>query len=151
MKKILVIGLVGMFIFTGCGDDDTTEDMMIDTRFESELVGMDDMEILIDTETNLVWVNDIRGCFAGIINPEMECGMLVFAGRDDWRTPTSAEMSALISAIAEREMELNYINSACSLMSTSDGVWVFTENTDMPGGTTMMMPGNAGLRCVAMN
>lgn len=145
--KLLVVFVVS---FYGCGSDDEPAEMM-DSRFESELVGSENMEILMDNETGLVWVNDIRGCFAGIINPEMECGMLVFAGRDDWRTPTSSEMSTLLSAIAERNMNLNYINTACSLMSTSDGVWVFTENTDMPGGTTMAMPGNAGLRCVAMN
>ena len=47
------------------------------------------------------------------------------------------------------EMNLNYINTSCALMSSSDTEWVFTENSSSPGMTTTNEPGNAGLRCVA--
>ena len=116
--------------------------------FKSEKVGMGKMEILIDTKTNLTWVNDIRGCRTGVVVPINQSNDLVFAGKDDWRVPTSAEQVELIKAINEREMKLNYINTSCALMSSSDGVWVFTENSSSPGMTTMTKPGNAGLRSV---
>ena len=132
-----------------CKDED--QDATVD-RFESELIGTMDMEVLIDNETNLVWVNDVRGCFAGIVTPTNQCEDLTFAGSSDWRTPTPDEMVELLSEISDRGMSLNYINSACALMSTSDStVWVFTENSSSPGLTTTNKPGNAGLRCVRDN
>jgi hypothetical protein len=151
MQKLFLIALIalGGLSIVACNDEDETP--AADTRFEQEFVGADEMEILIDTKTNLVWVNDIRGCFAGVVTPMTQCEMLTFAGRSDWRTPTVAEMSELLKEIAAREMNLNYINAACGLMSTSEMTWVFTENTDMPGETTTATPGNAGLRCVANN
>jgi hypothetical protein len=151
MKKLLQFTLIalGGLSIVACGEDEAAP--AADMRFEQELVGTDEMEILIDTETNLVWVNDIRGCFAGVVTPMTQCEMLDFAGRTDWRTPTVAEMSELLTEIAAREMNLNYINATCGLMSTNEMTWVFTENTDMPGETTTATPGNAGLRCVAMN
>lgn len=42
---------------------------MVSSRFEPQLTGDMEMETLLDTQTNLVWINDITGCFAGIINP----------------------------------------------------------------------------------
>lgn len=147
-----VLGMMVLLAASSCSEDDSVgdgeeggEDM---ARFQSELVGETDMELLIDTETDLVWVNDARGCFAAIINPTTECAEFTFAGRDDWRVPTSAELSELLTEIDARNMNLNYINASCALMSSSDQVWVFTENSDMPGATTTNEPGNAGLRCV---
>lgn len=157
MKKIIKsLGLVSLlFLGVSCGsDDDATTDNgeMVSSRFESQLTGDMEMETILDTETNLVWINDITGCFAGIINPTTQCEELTFAGRSDWRIPSAAEMAELITAIDERGITLNYINSACALMATSDeGLWVFTENSDAPGQMTMMEPGNAGLRCVTDN
>jgi len=150
MKKIVsLLTLTIILSFTACSsDDDATQTPEEDTRFKKELVGEDKMEILIDTKTGLTWVNDIRACFAGVVVPENQSEDLVFAGKDDWRTPTSAEQVELIKAIAERNMKLNYINSNCAVMSSSDEVWVFTENSDSPGQTTTNKPGNAGLRSV---
>ena len=144
VSKLLCLGVVLAGV-AACGSDE--EDAVID-RFRSELVGAMDMELLIDESTGLTWVNDARGCFAAITTPGDQCETLVFAGRDDWRIPTSAELSELLTEIAARGMNLNYINAACAIMTASDG-WVFTENSNMPGGISMAMPGNAGIRCVA--
>jgi len=148
MKKIVSLLTLSIILsVTACSsDDDATKTE--DTRFKSEHVGGEEMEILIDTKTGLTWVNDISGCFAGVVESENQSEGLVFAGKDDWRVPTSAEQVELIKAIAERNMKLNYINSNCTVMSSSDAVWVFTENSNSPGETTTNKPGNAGLRSV---
>jgi len=156
MKKCIKILGVAMLLFVGvsCSDDDESNsvDMVpVPVRFEAQLNGDMDMETLLDTETNLIWVNDVRGCFAGIVNPTTQCEDLVFGGSSDWRLPSPEELATLIKAIDERGMSLNYINSSCALMSTNDAVWVFTENSDAPGEMTMMEPGNAGVRCVKEN
>jgi len=154
MKTCIKILGVTMLLFMGVscdGDDESNNEDMVPVRFEAQLNGDMDMETLLDTETNLIWVNDIRGCFAGIVNPTTQCEDLVFAGSSDWRLPSAEEMAALIKAIDERGMKLNYINSSCALMSTNDAVWVFTENSDAPGEMTMMEPGNSGVRCVKEN
>lgn len=144
--SFLLLLAVGFTAFvSSCKKEETTP---ADTRFESVKTGSDNMETIIDTETNLEWVNDNRGCFGGIIEPSNECMESTFAGHEDWRTPTAAELSTLIKAINERDMKLNYINSSCALMSTSAATWVFTENAAEPGNMTTMKPGNAGLRCV---
>lgn len=136
-----------MLSFTACNSEDDTTPTE-NERFESEFVGTDKMEIIKDTKTNLTWVNDNRGCFAAIIIPENQCADLEFAGKDDWRTPTSMELVELLTAIAERDLKLNYINSSCAVMSSNESIWVFTENSSTPGVTTTNQPGNAGLRCV---
>jgi hypothetical protein len=151
MKKQVLFALIALGGLSISACDDSNDAAPEEMRFEQEFVGTDEMEILIDTKTNLVWVNDIRGCFAGIVTPMTQCEMLSFAGRMDWRTPTVAEMSELLKEIAAREMNLNYINTSCGLMSTNEMTWVFTENTDKAGATTTATPGNAGLRCVANN
>ncbi|MEL7304884.1 MAG: hypothetical protein AAFZ38_00325 [Myxococcota bacterium] len=134
----------------GMGGDGMDDDAMDSDapRFSSELVGPMDMELLNDEETGLTWVNDVRGCFAGITTPGTQCDDLTFAGRTDWRMPNTEELSELLSEIAARDMTLNYINAACAVMTASDG-WVFTENSSMPGGVSQNQPGNAGIRCVA--
>jgi len=148
MKKIqffavLLLSMLSVLIMS-CKDDDANTE-----RFQSELVGSMDMEILTDTETGLVWVNDARGCFAAIIIATTECDDLTFAGQSDWRTPSQDELVELLTEIDARDMNLNYINPDCGLMSTADTtVWVFTENTTMAGSVTMNKPGNAGIRCV---
>lgn len=155
MKNNKKINLLAIAIFSitiiSCSDDNDTTEVMTEARFQAEFVGDMDQEILIDNETDLVWINDVRGCFAAIVNPTTECAELTFAGQSDWRVPTADEMAELLTEIAEREMNLNYINVNCPLMSTSDTIWVFTENTDTPGLMTMNQPGNAGLRCVRAN
>lgn len=159
LKLYFAALIMSMGLLTvSCSDDDDNDNAdtemempTAEARFQTELVGDMDMELLIDTETDLVWVNDARGCFAAIVNPTTECAEFTFAGQTDWRIPTPEEMSELLTEIAERDMNLNYINASCALMSTSDTVWVFTENSDMPGAMTMAEPGNAGLRCVRDN
>ncbi len=147
MKKLqfsAILLFAVLAIFVSCNNDDET-----DERFQSELVGTMDMEILTDTETGLTWVNDIRGCFAGVVIATTECEDLTFAGQSDWRLPSPDEMVELITEISERDMRLNYINLDCAFMSTSDTtVWVFTENSTMPGGMTSNRPAISGVRCV---
>lgn len=136
--------LVVTVLALGCSSDPVDGG----SRFISEKVGPMDMEVLHDEITDLTWVNDARGCFAAITTPGTQCDELTFAGRDDWRIPTAAELSELHSEIATRSMNLNYINASCGIMTASDG-WVFTENSSMPGGISSAEPGNAGIRCVA--
>ena len=148
MKKIVSLLTLSIILsLTACSSDDDATPTE-DARFKKELVGDDKMEILIDTKTGLTWVNDVRGCIPGVVVPEGQSEELEFAGKDDWRTPTSAEQIELIEAIVERKMKLNYINTSCALMSSSDAVWVFTENSNDPGQITDVKPGNAGLRSV---
>jgi len=68
-------------VFVACKDDDTDSEMMLEARFKSEKIGEMEMEILIDTKTDMVWVNDARGCFAAIIDPTTPCAELTFAGQ----------------------------------------------------------------------
>lgn len=146
MKKIYFTMLAALLTFGACEDETKDEEQI--SRFQSEKVGADEMEIITDTQTGLIWVNDVRGCFAGIVNPGTQCDEMVFANRDDWRTPTPEELSVLLTAVDAEGIQLNYINTSCVLMSSSERVWVFTENSTSPGTTTTMEPGNAGLRCV---
>lgn len=155
VRTFSLISLLLLAISCGNDDNDNSEgieqdmDMeMTSSRFEAQFTTAMEMETLLDNETNLVWINDVTGCFAGIVNPTTQCDELTFGGRSDWRIPTAQEMSELITAVDGAGMMLNYINSSCALMSTSDAVWVFTENSNSPGTMTMMEPGNAGLRCV---
>ena len=109
-----VSAALALLALPACSDDDDgAEAMMTADRFTAELVGPNDMELLIDAETDLVWINDARGCFAAIIDPTTECAEFTFAGRDDWRVPTAAELSELLREIDAREMNLNYINPTC--------------------------------------
>lgn len=110
-------------------------------------------ELLRDAETELTWVNDIQFCFAGVTETNAaNCDTLntmAVGGLTDWRSPNTVEMSGLINAVvADEDVTLNYINPSCAVMTTSDG-WVFTENSNSPGMTSQVQPGNAGLRCVS--
>lgn len=124
-------------------------------RLVSSIAEIDGTEVLTDTETGLVWVNDIRFCFAGVTRPEDSmCGVLsdmAVSGITDWRLPTSVEMSDVTLAVdADESIEFNFINAACAVMTASDG-WVFTENSNAPGMLSPIEPGNAGVRCVSGN
>ncbi|MEE9350257.1 MAG: hypothetical protein V3U80_09440 [Flavobacteriaceae bacterium] len=142
---ILILSLT-----VSCKDDDEDQGGE-DARFEKVNEGNTDMETIKDLTTNLEWINGVGGCFAGVVNPGMQCSESMFAGLNDWRLPTPTELSELIIAIDAKNMELNYINSSCALMSTSMPKWVMTENSNNPGTITETEPGNAGLRCVRNN
>ena len=146
----MLTALIAIFSFTACNKDDgKVEDKdPTDERFTKAMYTSDDYETLKDNETGLEWVNDTRGCFGGIVTPNTQCDETSFADLSDWRTPTPDEVATLMIEISSREMKLNYIISTCVLMSTSEDVWVFTENTATPGQKTTQKPGNAGLRCV---
>ncbi len=142
MKNVLTVVLLAIILgFTSC-------EKAASDRFESSMIGDDKEEIIKDTETGLTWVNDVKACFGGIIVPANQCMDLTFAGESDWRTPTASEMSELILGIDAAELKLNYVNTSCAYMSTSESKWVFTENSASPGEMTTNEPGNAGLRCV---
>ena len=147
MKKLFTLTvLITVFTFASCDKDEKEE--IESERFTKEMYTADNFETIKDNETKLEWVNDTRGCFAGIVTPNMQCADTDFADFSDWRTPTADEMSTLIKEIASKNMKLNYINTSCAIMSTSEEVWVFTENSSTPGQKTTQKPGNAGLRCV---
>ncbi|MBX2882073.1 MAG: DUF1566 domain-containing protein [Granulosicoccus sp.] len=122
-------------------------------RLTSTISELDGSETLLDMQTGLVWINDIRFCMAGITTPDQATcevlGDMAVAGFTDWRIPTSAEMSEVTLAVdADENIQFNYINASCAVMTTSDG-WVFTENSNAPGQLSMVQPGNAGVRCVS--
>ncbi len=125
----------------------------LDARLISETSELDGSETLRDKDTGLVWINDVAFCFAGVTDPaNAMCGTLSdmnVAGRTDWRLPDTSELSTLTLAVhADDAVTLNYINASCAVMTASDG-WVFTENSTAPGTISQVIPGNAGVRCVA--
>ena len=130
------------------GNPDATgaTDVSQSEQFESKSVN--DQETLIDTQTQLQWVNDPEGCFAGIIDMESKlCDDLDFGGHSDWRSPNQEELSQLFKAVKGEGIRLRYINTSCAVGTASDG-HVFTENTEMAGQFVNYKPENAGLRCV---
>lgn len=122
-----------------------------ETRFKSKTNGID--EVLIDNFSTLTWVNGSHACK---INADAEhtattdavthCNSLDFAGYQDWRAPTSAEMSEMIIHTNRLDVKLNYRNPNCQFMATSDG-FVKTENTREPGEIVESAV-NSGTRCV---
>jgi len=127
--------------------------MVTANRLISNISELDGTETLLDTETGLLWINDIRFCMAGVTRPENSTcdvlGDMALSGATDWRLPTADEMSELTLAVdADESVTLNYINASCAVMTASDG-WVFTENSTAPGVISQLEPGNAGVRCVS--
>ncbi len=124
------------------------------SRFSSQKNGID--EVLIDNISGVTWVNGSHGCK---INADAEitaandaiehCEMLDFAGYQDWRAPTSAEISEMIVNAKNQKITLNYRNPNCQFMATTDG-FVQTENTSEPGKIVDSAV-NSGTRCVRDN
>jgi len=144
MKKgITILALALLVIISSCEKESG--------RFVSENIGTAKVEVINDTETKLQWVNDVTGCFGAIVNPTDQCSNLNFGNKTDWRLPTAMEISGLIKGIDKEGIKLNYINTSCAYMSTSESKWVFTENSTSPGTIVTNEPGNAGVRCVRAN
>ncbi len=123
-------------------------------RFESITVGID--EKLMDNIAKLTWVNGSHACHinanaaaTATMDVVEFCDTLEFAEMDNWRAPTSAEMSDMIVNADRLNVQLNYINPACQFMATSDG-FVKTENTSNPG-EIVTSAANSGSRCVTEN
>ncbi len=135
-----------------------TMDPPASTRFESQMLGAAQEEVLVDSQTNLIWVNGNSGCLSpamhGLIDharSEELCADLSYAGSDNWRAPINEEMSGIITAVvADSAVMLNYINPMCPAMVTSDG-FVQTENTDNAPGAILETASPAGVRCVTDN
>lgn len=129
-------------------------DVQSSSRFSSQTNGID--EVLIDNISGVTWVNGSHACK---INADAEmtatsdaiahCETLDFAGYQDWRAPTSAEISEMIVNADNQEITLNYRNPNCQFMATSDG-FVQTENTNEPGKIVESAV-NSGTRCVRDN
>jgi hypothetical protein len=124
------------------------------SRFSSQTNGID--EILIDNISKRTWVNGSHGCKinadAAITAPSdaiEHCEALDFAGYQDWRAPTSAEMSDMIVNANTLNITLNYRNPNCQFMAATDG-FVKTENTAKPGEMVDSAV-NSGTRCVRGN
>lgn len=120
-------------------------------RFSSKTNGID--EILIDNISKKTWVNGSHACkinadaaMTASTDAIAHCESLDFAGYQDWRAPTSAEISEMIINAKKLAIKLTYRNPNCQFMATSDG-FVQTENNSEPGKleTTAV---NSGTRCV---
>lgn len=121
------------------------------SRFTSKKNGID--EILIDNVAKRTWVNGSHGCKinADAANTATNdvvthCEALDFAGYNDWRAPSSAEISEMIINANNLKVKLNYRNPNCLFMATTDG-FVKTENTNEPGKLVDSAV-NSGSRCV---
>ncbi len=124
------------------------------SRFNSKTNGID--EILNDTISKLTWVNGSHAC---MINADAamtattdaiaHCNSLDFAGYQDWRAPTSAEIAEMIVEADALQVKLIYRNPNCQFMATSDG-FVQTENNSEPGKIVETAV-NSGTRCVRDN
>lgn len=132
-------------------------------------------ETLIDSIKSLEWVNDTQldsngdGCVSpanvGATEPEQaesRCENQNFGGRSDWRAPTAAELSDLITSTQADGVKMNYLNPLCPALVATDGI-VRTENANSAADTTFPEAGagavlatsvsglngiNAGVRCV---
>lgn len=120
-------------------------------RFKSKTNGID--EVLIDNFSNLTWINGSHACKINAdaadtasMDAISHCRSLDFAGYQDWRAPTSAEISNMIINADEQNIKLNYRNPNCQFMAASDG-FVKTENTPEPGKIVNKAV-NSGTRCV---
>lgn len=109
----------------------------VSPQFRSETVGVDEM--LVDSINKRSWVNGSHACNINAdtaITASMDaveyCDTLEFAGQSDWRAPTSVEMADMIVNANRLDVQLNYRNSKCQFMATSDG-FVQTENNIKPG------------------
>ncbi|MGV6817214.1 MAG: Lcl domain-containing protein [Thiotrichales bacterium] len=144
------------------------------TRF-SALMGTSGGQTLVDSQTALEWINDSQldsngdGCVSpanvGATEPaeaESRCDNQNFAGHSDWRAPTAAELTELMTAAEADGVKLNYLNPMCPALVGSDGI-VRTENANsaaesaFPDATTGAVLAttvsglngiNAGVRCV---
>ena len=123
-------------------------------RFESVTVGID--EKLVDNIAKLSWVNGSHACqinadaaMTATMDVVAYCEDLEFAGQDNWRAPTSAEIADMIVNADRLDIQLNYRNPNCQFMATSDG-FVQTENTSEPGKLVESAV-NSGSRCVTEN
>jgi hypothetical protein len=126
-------------------------------RFTSKTNGID--EILIDNIAQRTWVNGSHACkinsntktdnnaeHPSSIDAKAHCASLDFGGYQDWRAPTSAEISEMIIHADMKNVKLNYRNPNCQFMAASDG-FVKTENTNEPGKIVDSAV-NSGTRCV---
>ena len=124
------------------------------SRFNSKTNGID--EILIDNISKRTWVNGSHACMinadaamTATTDAVAHCDSLDFAGYQDWRAPTSAEISEMIVEADALKVKLNYRNPNCQFMATSDG-FVQTENNSEPGKIVETAV-NSGTRCVRDN
>lgn len=124
------------------------------SRFTSQTNGID--EILIDNINKKTWVNGSHGCkinadAAATANMDAinHCESLDFGGYQDWRAPTSEEISDMIVNADKLNVQLNYRNPNCQFMAATDG-FVQTENTSEPGKIVDSAV-NSGSRCVRDN
>lgn len=125
-------------------------------RFE-DVITETGMQALLDTQTDLLWVNDVDACNPlGVPNEDTPmvamqyCNNLMFQGFDDWRMPTTDEASELILSALDEGIDLIYQSPGCPAIITMGGASVQTHNGTMPG-EVVTTPSTLGVRCVRMN
>ena len=144
----------------GCDSNNSTDNNPAPSpeRFKSITASADNGggKILIDSTAKLSWINDASldtrgdGCVSpgavGPIEPTKAsefCQNQQFAGFTDWRAPTAAELSDLITNAQAAGVKMNYLNPACPTVVGSDG-FVRTENDGNPAVSTVFPNAVAG-------
>ena len=166
LTKIIITALA-ILLMTSCGGDDDKDTKKETERFE--LMTVDMQVINKDTKTKLQWVNGktdtapaslSSGCHPmapGKTSEEVlaeaksHCSDLVFAGKDDWRVPTSMESKVYLEAMKADGKTPFYQNVKCPrVVGLDSGVIknINTHNTNPIGKITDWAEANAGVRCV---
>lgn len=164
-KPLAIAVSIGLLaISTGCSDDDNDTTVTPPTppttepRFEA-VISTDANgggELLVDSSAQLTWINDVTldtrgdGCVSpGNVGPtepaiaNERCENQQFGGFTDWRAPTAAELTVLITAAGEANAQLKYLVAGCPALVGSDGI-VRTENAGNPAVAASFPNANAG-------
>lgn len=178
--KFAIIASLTAITLTSCNsssNDDTNDTPSSVATFSAVTASADNGggEMLIDTASNLTWINDTSldtnrdGCVspgnAGPTEPaaaNSRCDNQTYGGFNDWRAPTSAELTTFITSALDSNTTMKYLNPVCPALVATDGI-VRTENAnptaasafpnaqagDLLGTSLADLNGvSAGVRCV---
>lgn len=134
--------------FPACNSSSSDEAGAPEERFVVDI-----NETISDNKTNLMWVDDETGQGCDICrectfpeSAENFCETLNFKNFDDWRAPTTPELSDLMKSIIEEKKTLHYLVFGCqNNVSTTDYV-ATTYRSNV--GDVVSDGTKGGVRCV---
>jgi len=155
LRLAITTGLSTIFLSACGGGSDNSFTPEPASRFQSQIAANINGggELLIDTEKNLTWINggtidsNDDGCIAPTspIEPadaDDACFDQTYGGFNDWRVPTTAELSNFIESAVAANVTMNYLNPLCPALLSSDSI-LRTENAN-PAATTAFPNAQAG-------